>query len=144
MRQHVITVVMDSAIGKDIKEDIESKIYRNIPEKFSPWKCLLQLDLSATTRQMETYGATILPYEISKTMVKVDVLTATKFLRKKYKLWDHVENGEEVLLAATVDGGQLAWEIAQISAEIKICDEKSIDPQTGKPLFGESGCENVQ
>jgi hypothetical protein len=43
-----------------------------------------------------------------------------------------------------VDGGQLAWKLTQISAGIKIVDERSIDPRTGELLFGATGDENVQ
>ena len=51
---------------------------------------------------------------------------------------------EDVLLAATVDGGQLAWKITQISAGLKIVDPRSINPRTGELLFGESGADNIQ
>ncbi len=64
--------------------------------------------------------------------MKFDVPTATTFLLKKYKLWNYVEYKQNVLLAATVDGGQLAWKLTQISAGIKIVDEKSINPRTAK------------
>ena len=38
---------------------------------------------------------------------------------KKIQLWDHVKYQGKVLLAATVDGGQLSWKLTQISAGIK-------------------------
>jgi hypothetical protein len=44
---------------------------------------------------------------------------------RKFQLWDHVKDQGKVLLAATVDGGQLAWKLTQISACIKMVDEKS-------------------
>jgi hypothetical protein len=33
-----------------------------------------------------------------------------------------------VLLAATVDGGWLAWKLTQISAGVKICNKKGTTP----------------
>jgi hypothetical protein len=42
-----------------------------------------------------------------------------------------------------VDGGELAWKLTQISAGIKICNEKALDPQTGRLLFGESWYDGV-
>jgi hypothetical protein len=44
---------------------------------------------------------------------------------RKFQLCDHVKDQGKVLLAATVDGGQLAWKLTQISACIKMVDEKS-------------------
>ncbi len=43
-----------------------------------------------------------------------------------------------------MDRGELAWKLTQISAGIKICDPRAIDPLTGRLLFGESGDENLQ
>jgi hypothetical protein len=48
-------------------------------------------------------------------------------------------NQERVLLAATVDGGDLAWNITQVSAGVKIVDHRAINPVTGKLLFGHTG-----
>ena len=64
--------------------------------------------------------------------MKFDIPTATKLGLEKYKLWNYIKNNQKVLLAATVDGGQLAWKLTQISAGIKIVDEKSINPRTAK------------
>lgn len=52
--------------------------------------------------------------------MKFDIPTATKLGLEKYKLWNYIKNNQKVLLAATVDGGQLAWKLTQISAGTKI------------------------
>ena len=60
-------------------------------------------------------------------------------------MWCHVERGEHIVTtAATVDGGELAWRLTQVSGGIKICDPRAIDPRTGEKLFGECGTKNVQ
>ncbi len=82
-----------------------------------------QTKLSRVAREMESYGATFLPYELTKNSVRFDIEKATTYLLKKKSLWDFVKNKQNVLLAATVDGGQLAWKLTQISAGIKIVDE---------------------
>ncbi len=68
--------------------------------------------------------------------MRFDIKKATTYLLKKIELWDHVKGHEKVLLAATVDGGQLAWKLTQISAGVKMVDERSINPRTGGLLFG--------
>jgi len=180
IQQHVVTAVLDSDIGKDIKAEVELSMYRKIQEKFAPWKCLLHLDLegsvsyrglnvirkiefygeektkyrrgilsersklSRLASELENYGKDFLPYIITKTSVQFDIKKCTTYLLKKFKLWDYVMAKEDVLLAATVDGGQLAWKITQISAGLKIVDPRSINPRTGELLFGESGADNIQ
>jgi hypothetical protein len=47
-------------------------------------------------------------------------------------------------VAATVNGGDLAWGLTQVSAGVKVIDLKARDPITGQLLFGESGCNKVQ
>ncbi len=59
-------------------------------------------------------------------------------------MWEHVEQREVVTAAATVDGGELAWQLTQVSAGLKICDSRAINPLTGQRLFGESGYDRVQ
>jgi hypothetical protein len=163
-RQHIISAVLESKVGNDIKEQVELKFYKTIQEKFAPWKCLLHLDLEAAVsfrglnvirsidfygeekkkyrrgiikertklsriaRELESYDRALLPYELTSTSVRFDIKKATTYLLKKFKLWEHVINQENVLLAVTVDGGQLAWKLTQISAGIKIVDERSVDP----------------
>ena len=59
-------------------------------------------------------------------------------------LWEHVSNNQEVMMSATVDGGELAWKLTQVSAGIKMVDPKTKDPLTGELMFGECGHKNVQ
>jgi hypothetical protein len=103
-----------------------------------------QSKLSRIAKELETYGKELLPYELTKTCIKFDIEKATTFLLKKFGLWDFVMSDEKVLLAATVDGGQLAWNLMQISADMKLVDPRSINPRTGELLFGETGVDNVQ
>ncbi len=63
---------------------------------------------------------------------------------KKYRLWNYVKSKQNILHPATVDGGQLTWNYTQISAGLKLVDESSVNPRTGKLLFGEMRDENVQ
>lgn len=63
---------------------------------------------------------------------------------QQHGLWTYVEKGEGVLMAATCDGGDLAWKLTQVSAGVKIVDPRAIDPRTGRLLFGESGYAKVQ
>ncbi len=50
--------------------------------------------------------------------IKFDVHTAIKFLMEKHGLWQRVLDGQQVQMAATVDGGELAWKLTQVSAGI--------------------------
>jgi hypothetical protein len=52
--------------------------------------------------------------------VKLKIPTAICFNFERYGLWDYIERKEEVIAAATVDGGELTWRLTQISAGIKI------------------------
>ncbi len=100
--------------------------------------------LSQLSRELESHAGQMIPYEITKNSIIFDIEVATKFLMERYGLWKYVEQNETALIAATVDGGQLAWKLTQISAGIKFFDERAIDPRTGKPLFGECGTKRVQ
>jgi hypothetical protein len=64
----------------------------------------------------------LLHYYHTSNAITFDVQIAVKWLLKKYGLWRYVHGGEMVTTAATVDGGELAWKLMQISAGIKICD----------------------
>jgi hypothetical protein len=101
-------------------------------------------ELSRLSKLLESHGAEILPYELSSNSVKFDLRRAVPWLLKQFKLWSHVQRGELVTTAATVDGGELAWQLTQVSAGVKICDERAINPLTGQRLFGESGYDKVQ
>jgi hypothetical protein len=37
--------VMESVVGRDIEEEVEVKMYKNIQEKIAPWKSLLHFRL---------------------------------------------------------------------------------------------------
>lgn len=100
--------------------------------------------LSRMSRLLEDHGGRIIPYQVTENAVKFDVKTAVKWLLEKYGLWSYVERGDTVSTAATVDGGELAWQLTQVSAGIKICDARAKDPRTGQDLFGESGHKHVQ
>ncbi len=72
--------------------------------------------------KLENYATTLLPYVLTSNTITFDVQISVKWLLKKYGLWRYVHGGEMVTTAATVDGGELAWKLMQISAGIKICD----------------------
>ena len=63
---------------------------------------------------------------------------------EKHGLWDYVLDGDTVIMAATVDGGALAWKLTHVSAWIKFCDERTINPLSGRLLFGSTGFDKVQ
>ena len=100
--------------------------------------------LSRICRQLESHGANLLPYTVTENAVKFDVKAASKFLLDRHGLWDLVLNKEQVRLAATVDGGELSWNVTQVSAGIKIVDDRALDPLSGLPLFGHSGHDRIQ
>jgi hypothetical protein len=99
---------------------------------------------SKLCRQLEEYGKDISPYRITENSTKFDVKTTIKFLLERHGLWDRVLNREHVLLAATVDGGDLAWKVTQVSAGKKMVDHRAINPVSGMLLFGDSGYDKVQ
>jgi len=166
-----------------IAEVLQKSVYNGIKEKFKPWVCLRELDLSGTVslsgfdvirkiefsdlessrykrgilcsrsvlsrlaRKLEKHAATVIPYTIDESSVKFDVSAALTFLLKKYKLWNRVRAAApdgKVLIAATCDGGSLAWNLSHVSAGIKLVDPKTVDPRTGQFMFGASGYEKVQ
>jgi hypothetical protein len=103
-----------------------------------------QQELSRVSKLLENHGQQILPYELTSNAVKFDIKRAVPWLLRKFGLWEYVQRGEMVTTAATMDGGELAWQLTQVSAGIKICDERALNPLTGQRLFGDSGYEKVQ
>lgn len=69
---------------------------------------------------------------------------AVKWLINKHGLWEYVLIGNMVPMAATMDGGALAWKLSHLSAGIKFCDESTINPVFDRLLFGPSGFDKVQ
>ena len=65
-----------------------------------------------------TWGK-ILPFELTTNSVKFNIHIAVKWLMEKHGLWDYVLDGDIVTMAATVDGGALAWKLSDVSAGIK-------------------------
>jgi hypothetical protein len=63
---------------------------------------------------------------------------------EKHGLWEYVIDSDTVTMAATVDGGALAWKLTHVSAGIKFCDERTINPLTGRLLFGPTGFDKLQ
>jgi hypothetical protein len=102
--------------------------------------------LGRLCRQLESHGKDLLPYEITGNAVKFDVSAALNFLFEKYGLSVAFNTActEPVTQSATVDGGDLAWGLTQVSAGIKIIDRRAINPCTGQYLFGETGFEKIQ
>jgi hypothetical protein len=90
-----------------------------------------QFKLGRICRQLENYGKDFLPYELTDYSVKFCVKTAVKFLMEKYGLWERTMNKEIITMAATVDGGDLAWGLTQVSAGVKLVDQKTRDPTSG-------------
>jgi hypothetical protein len=101
-------------------------------------------ELSRLSKVLEDHAETLLPYEVTSNSVKFKLDRAVPWLLEKFGLWDYVERGEVVTAAATVDGGELAWQLTQVSAGVKICDGRAINPLTGQRLFGRSGYDRVQ
>ncbi len=100
--------------------------------------------LGRLCKKLEQHGSTLLPFEINDTSVKFDIPQAIKFLLEHHGLWAYVESGDKVCMAATCDGADLAWNLSQVSAGIKIVDPRAINPLTSQLLFGESGYDRVQ
>jgi hypothetical protein len=126
------------------------EVIRNIefygsPSKYKRGLFQSRAQLSRAARKLEAYASTVLPHTIAANSIKFDIKIATKWLLQKYGLWRYVEQRERmVTVAATVDGGELAWKLTQILAGVKICDEKAINPLTGERLFGATGYDIVQ
>jgi hypothetical protein len=82
---------------------------------------------------------------LNNNSIKFDVKRAIKFLLEKHRIWERMLNNLLVTMSATVDGGDLAWGLTQVSsAGVKIVDHKAKDPITGRLLFGASGHKKVQ
>ncbi len=115
----------------------ENKKYRRglLPSRYA---------LSKLCRDLEQYGSEILPFENSNNSIKFDIPQTVKWLLEQYGLWRYVANGEQVTVAATCDGGELAWKLIQVSAGIQLVDRRAADPLTGSLLFTESGRHKVQ
>ncbi len=47
-RQHIVSALLESLGGENVKADVELTFYKSIQEKFAHWKCLLHLDLEAS------------------------------------------------------------------------------------------------
>jgi hypothetical protein len=88
-------------------------------------------ELSRSSRKLEEHGAQFLPYTITENSVAFDVSHAVKFIMEKFGLWRYVENEDLITVAATVDEGDSAWKLTQVSGGIKICNPKAIDPLAG-------------
>jgi hypothetical protein len=103
-----------------------------------------RFQITRLSRELESYAETILPFELTTNSVKFDIPVAVKWLMEKHGLWEYVLDGDTATMAATVDGGALAWKLSHVSAGIKFCDERTINPLSGRLLFGDSGCEKLQ
>lgn len=101
-------------------------------------------ELSRLSRKLEQHAEQFLPYQLTSNSVSFEVRPAVKFILERFGLWRCVEEEDIVTVAATVDGGDLAWKLTQVSGGIKICDEKAVNPLTGEKLFGECGTKLVQ
>ncbi len=93
---------------------------------------------------METHGAELLPYTVPENAVKFDVAATMKFILRSHGLWDSVLNKWQVKLAAAIDGGDLSWNVTQVSARLSMIDSRAIEPIRGGLLFGDSGHDKVQ
>jgi hypothetical protein len=103
-----------------------------------------RFQITRLSRELEAYAKTILPFELTTNSVKFNIPVAVKWLMEKHGLWEYVLDGDTVTMAATVDGGSLAWKLSHVSAGIKFCDERTINPLSGRLLFGDSGCDKLQ
>jgi hypothetical protein len=92
----------------------------------------------------EFWSSSLVPYGIDENSIKFDIPMVVRFIMKKHGLWPKMVEGEKVVMAATVDGGELAWKVTQISAGIKFIDPHTKDPLTGQLLFGDMGYEKLQ
>jgi hypothetical protein len=128
--------------GYDIIRKVE--FHDSVNPKYQRGLFKSRQELSRLSKKLETYGSEILPFELTSNSIKFDLRRAVLWLLDKFGLWQYVERGELVTTAATVDGGELAWQLTQVSAGIKICDERACNPLTGQRLFGDSGYERVQ
>jgi hypothetical protein len=100
-------------------DDIRKIEFHGKDSKYKKGLFYSRMELGRLGRELEQYGEGILPFELTSNAVKFNILTAVHFILERYCLWDYVERKEEVITAATVDGGELAWKLTQISAGIK-------------------------
>jgi hypothetical protein len=177
----LVRLFWNPKLGQKLYRLLRKKMYKSIQQKFSPWVCLLHLDLAASisfqgyevicnigfygctekkkyqrgifahrtrlsqlARELESHAEQMIPCEIAKTLFFFDIEVTTIFFMERYGLWKYIEQNETALIAAIVDGGQLAWKLTQISAGINIFDEHAIDPRNCNPLFGECVTIRVQ
>jgi hypothetical protein len=71
-------------------------------------------------QKIERYGSDILPFEDTSSSIKFDILQAVKWLLEQHGLWHYIANVDQIAVAATCDGGELAWKLIQVSAG---CDD---------------------
>ena len=84
---------------------------------------------------LEDYAGTIVPYEMTSNAVIFDVKTCVKSLLDQFSLWCHVERGEHIgTAAATVDGGELAWWLTQVSGGFKNLRSQGYRPQNRRKV----------
>jgi hypothetical protein len=104
--------------------------------------------LSRLARRLERHSEQLIPYVLTENSIKFDVAAALTFILKRYKLWNRVMAPQpdqgKVTVAATCDGGSLAWNLSHVSAGIKLVDPNTVDPRTGDLMFGETGYEKIQ
>jgi hypothetical protein len=48
IRQHIVSAVLESIVGENVKADVELTIYNSFQDNFAPWKYLLHLDLETS------------------------------------------------------------------------------------------------
>ena len=84
---------------------------------------------------------------ITDNAIIFDIPCAIDFLLDKFGLLKLVhQGGQEVQLAVTIDGKQLAWKVYQISWGVKFTDLRMEDPvdDSSTPLFGAEGIDKLQ
>ena len=128
--------------GYDVIRRIE--FHEKEKKKYNRGLFQSRFQLTRLSRELETHAKTILPFELTTNSVKFNIPVAVKWLMEKHGLWNYVLSGDTVTMAATVDGGALAWKLSHVSAGIKFCDERTTDPLSGRLLFGDSGFEKIQ
>ena len=126
--------------GYDVIRRIEFHEEENSKYKRGLFQSRFQL--TRLSHELEAYAKTILPFDLTTNSVKFNIPVAVNWLMEKHGLWEYVLDGDTVTMAATVDGGALAWKRTQVSAGIKFCDERTINPCTGRLLFGDSECRH--
>jgi hypothetical protein len=128
--------------GYDVIRQIEFHTEDN--KKYKRGLFQSRYQIARLARELEMHGKTILPFVLTTNSVEFNIPVAVKWLMEKHGLWDYVLHGDIVTMAATVDGGALAWKLSHVSAGIKFCDERTINPLSGELLFGPTGFDKVQ